>query len=101
MPTAEHEVFGANHADVAGYLIGLWGLPVPVVEAVALHHTPSRALQPVFSPLTSVHLANVLDWDQLSIGGGVLAPTLDAPYLERVGVSPNLDVWRKALAPQD
>ena len=33
---AETRVFGSDHGDVGGYLLGLWGLPVPVVEAIAL-----------------------------------------------------------------
>jgi HD-like signal output (HDOD) protein len=40
---AEQRAFGASHADVGGYLLGLWGLPVPVVEAIALHHQPQLA----------------------------------------------------------
>lgn len=41
---AEREVFGASHAEVGAYLLGLWGLRQPVVEAVALHHdlAPTR-----------------------------------------------------------
>ena len=95
---AEHQIFGANHADVGGYLIGLWGLPVPVVEAVALHHCPSSAAQPVFSPLTSVHAANVLEWEQPNASQGLPAPQFDATYLSLVGASSRVDDWRKALA---
>jgi HD-like signal output (HDOD) protein/CheY-like chemotaxis protein len=97
LPLAEHQVFGFNHADVGGYLIGLWGLPVPVVEAVALHHSPSRAPQPTFSPLTSVHAANVLEWQRPNAANGVPAPQLDDNYLGLVGVSSRLDAWRQAL----
>jgi putative nucleotidyltransferase with HDIG domain len=35
---SEREVFGADHAQVGAYLLGLWGLPDPIVEAVAWHH---------------------------------------------------------------
>jgi HD-like signal output (HDOD) protein len=94
---AEHQVFGANHADVGGYLIGLWGLPVPIVEAIALHHGPSRASQTAFSPLTSVHAANVLAWDQPNYANGAPPPQWDAPYLKRAGVSSHLEAWRQAL----
>jgi len=97
LPLAEHQIFGANHADVGGYLIGLWGLPVPVVEAVALHHAPSRATQPIFSPLTSVHAANVLEWERPNAANGVPAPHFDDKYLGLVGVSSRLEVWRQAL----
>jgi HD-like signal output (HDOD) protein len=98
LPVAEHQVFGANHADVGGYLIGLWGLPVPVVEAVALHHSPSRATQPAFSALTSVHAANVLEWERPNSANGSPAPRLDDNYLGLVGVSSRLSTWRQALA---
>jgi HD-like signal output (HDOD) protein/CheY-like chemotaxis protein len=98
LPLAEYQVFGANHADVGGYLIGLWGLPVPVVEAVALHHAPCLATQPTFSPLTSVHTANVLEWERPNSANGAPAPRLDENYLSLVGVSSRLAAWRKALA---
>lgn len=39
---AEREVFGVSHAEVGACLLGLWGLPFRVVEAVALHHTPEQ-----------------------------------------------------------
>jgi HD-like signal output (HDOD) protein len=34
-------VTGATHAEIGAYLLGLWGLPYAIVEAVALHHTPT------------------------------------------------------------
>ena len=33
---------GFSHAEIGAYLLGLWGLPYSVVEAVALHHGPNR-----------------------------------------------------------
>ena len=40
---AEMEIFGATHAEVGAYLLGLWALPDAVVEAVAYHHAPVAA----------------------------------------------------------
>jgi HD-like signal output (HDOD) protein/ActR/RegA family two-component response regulator len=37
----ERRVTGATHAEIGAYLLGLWGLPYAIVEAVALHHTPT------------------------------------------------------------
>jgi len=34
----ENWMFGFNHAEIAGCLLGLWGVPLPVAEAVMLHH---------------------------------------------------------------
>jgi HD-like signal output (HDOD) protein len=39
---AERATWGATHAEIGGYLLGLWGLPFQIVEAVANHHTPER-----------------------------------------------------------
>jgi HD-like signal output (HDOD) protein len=36
----ERRTIGATHAEMGAYLLGLWGLPYPIVEAVAVHHTP-------------------------------------------------------------
>jgi len=36
----DETVLGFTHADAGGYLLGLWGLPPAVVEAVATHHEP-------------------------------------------------------------
>ena len=34
----EAATFGAQHAELGGFLLGLWGLPTSVVEAVSYHH---------------------------------------------------------------
>ena len=57
---AERQVFGADHAAVGAYLLSIWGLPQRIVEIVALHHTPTRAYEMAFSPLTAVTAANFL-----------------------------------------
>jgi HD-like signal output (HDOD) protein len=92
---AESKVFGANHAEVGGYLLDLWGLPVPVVEAVALHHCPRAAVEKGFTPLTAVHVANVLAHE---IRGRSLVPVsgMDPDYLTETGLRDRVDVWRAA-----
>ena len=39
----EEREYGFSHAEIGAYLLGLWGLPYAVVEAIALHHAPRRA----------------------------------------------------------
>lgn len=62
---------GATHAEFAAYLLGLWGLPDRIVEAVAYHHTPLAHLDPAIGSvagsvagcdgaLLAVHVANAL-----------------------------------------
>lgn len=39
---AEKEMLGSSHADVGGYVLGLWGVPTSIVEAVLGHHVLGR-----------------------------------------------------------
>jgi HD-like signal output (HDOD) protein len=56
----EREEFGVTHAELGGYLLGLWGLPDPIVEATAWHHHPPSAAPRGSSALSFVVAANVL-----------------------------------------
>ena len=56
----EQEAFGASHAEVGAYLLGLWGLPATVIAATAWHHRPSESGTREFSAITAVHAADVI-----------------------------------------
>jgi len=88
---AERAVFGASHAEVGGYLLGLWGLPVPVVEAIALHHSPDSSSTKQFSAVTATHVANALVHDPTGATG------LDAAYLAGLGLEARLPIWKGAV----
>lgn len=94
--TAEENTFGANHAEIGGYLLGLWGLPVPVVEAIALHHQPGKCPHLVFSPLTAVHVATALVNFQATRDENSLKAELDLNYLNQLGMADRLQNWRAA-----
>ena len=51
---------GFSHAEIGAYLLGLWGLPYTVVEAVALHHGPNRVPHQNFDAISAVYAANLL-----------------------------------------
>jgi HD-like signal output (HDOD) protein len=85
---AEREVFGCTHAEVGGYLLWLWGLPDPIVEAAAFHHEPSRSPSRDLGPLSAVHLANILAHQPNAIAG--TAPQPDHEYLCAVGLESEL-----------
>jgi HD-like signal output (HDOD) protein len=87
----EREVFGASHAEVGACLLGLWGLPMPIVEAVAWHHRPSDCPAQSFGPLTAVHVANALATDNVLTE----APRVDRAYLERLKLLERLPHWGK------
>jgi putative nucleotidyltransferase with HDIG domain len=49
----EKEYLGYTHAELGGCILGMWGLALPVVEAVAWHHqaTPGPAAAPTVRSL--------------------------------------------------
>lgn len=58
---AEESVLGITHADVGGWLAERWNLPEHLIEAIALHHAPSKAV--INKELVAlVHCADVLSW---------------------------------------
>ncbi len=53
----EEETYGASHAALGAYLLGLWGLPYPIIEAVANHHRLGELDSLAFGPLEAVQVA--------------------------------------------
>jgi HD-like signal output (HDOD) protein len=95
LSVVERKMFGADHADIGGYLLGLWGLPVPVVEAIALHHRPGTVVQKKFSPLTAVHVGNILVTPKTPAIPNLPASELDENYLAEAGLRGRVKVWQK------
>jgi putative nucleotidyltransferase with HDIG domain len=89
---AEQAEFGATHAEVGAYLLGLWGLPNPIVEAVALHHSPCLCVVPGFSPLAAVHVANAFVHEK--DGAPAESVHIDMDYLTTLGLADRLAEWR-------
>ena len=87
----EQETFGCSHAEVGAYLLGLWGLPVPIIEAVAWHHKPSQAALAGFSPVLAVHVADHTDQQMHHYFDE--NPTLDADLIAHLGLKDRLEVW--------
>lgn len=94
---AESEVFGATHAEVGGYLLGLWGLPPSVVEAISLHHAPRESGNTEFSALTAVHVADCLIAEQSAEANAAPHAIIDTEYLVGLGLAERLPAWRDAV----
>jgi HD-like signal output (HDOD) protein/ActR/RegA family two-component response regulator len=73
-----------DHAGAGAYLLGLWGLPMPIVEAVAFHHDPSRGGIRRFGIVGAVHVAVSLVHDH----------PLDEAFLEATGAMERLPQWQ-------
>lgn len=83
---AEKQLMGISHAEIGGYLLGVWGLPYPIVEAVANHHEPMRVpRRRDFGIVEAVYVANTL-----SNGEAV-----NVDYLVQWGVLDQLETWQK------
>jgi HD-like signal output (HDOD) protein len=91
----EAELLGVTHAEVGAYLLGLWGLPHPIVEAVAYHHNPSAALERTIDVPTAVSLANALVEEIID-----KRPVPIEHHLESLKVIDNLPRWR-AMAKEE
>jgi putative nucleotidyltransferase with HDIG domain len=50
----------ASHTDVGAYLVGLWGLPNTIAEAIAYHEDPAQARTHAFGLPAIVHAANCM-----------------------------------------
>jgi HD-like signal output (HDOD) protein/CheY-like chemotaxis protein len=77
-----------GHAEAGAYLLGLWGLPMPIIEAVAFHLQPQRSTVRSFWVSGAVHVATAL-------AGGT---AVDEQYLTRTGVISKLEGWRELAA---
>ncbi len=95
---AERNIYGATHADVGAYLLGLWGLPSQVVQAVAFHHTPLETHSDRFTALTAVHAANGIHPRLTSDNGLAFGPDIDEEYLDRLGMLDRVPFWQQKCA---
>jgi HD-like signal output (HDOD) protein len=82
---AEARIAGVPHNLLGAYLLGLWGLPQAVVEAVACNRHPGSTPVMEFTPLTAVHVANAM------VNG---EERLDRDYIAALGLEDRLESWR-------
>ena len=93
LPECEQDVFSANHSDVGGYLIGLWGLPGPVIEAITFHHRLESYPVASFSPAIAVHAADVIYYKLHPEDCVGAPPELNEDYLRLASLEGHLEKW--------
>jgi len=96
---AEQEMFGATHAEMGAYLVGLWGMSDSIVEALAFHHRPTESLDAKFGLVTAVHVANVLE-GELHEESESKRSALDEDYLAELNMADRLPIWRQSCHEQ-
>lgn len=97
---AEQREYGFSHAEIGAYLLGLWGLPYAVVEAIALHHAPNRVPRQNFDAASAVYVANLLAHEMNS---SPLQPWENGlennqEDLDSLGVQEEIPNWRTMAA---
>lgn len=101
LSACEREAIGASHCEVGGALLGHWGLPAEIVQAVTHHHRPSRVQVEELDPLVAVHVAQALVHPALAEVNGddrcafEGEDDLDQPLLARLGLTDRLGTWRR------
>ena len=92
---SEQRVFNTTHAEVGGYVLGLWGLPSSVVEAIQAHHTPAASLDKNFSPISAVHIANaIVNMKSLE---SAKPDEFDLEYVTNMKLVDKIQEWRSIL----
>jgi HD-like signal output (HDOD) protein/CheY-like chemotaxis protein len=85
LPCLADAAGAGGHAEVGAYLLGLWGLPVPIVEAVAFHHRPGEVETKRLGMVGVVHIAAAL--------AGDAEP--DMEFVGRFGREKKVHEWKK------
>jgi HD-like signal output (HDOD) protein len=94
----EQELLGVTHAEIGAYLLGLWGLPYAIVEAVAYHHVPARVPSQGFDSVATVYVANILAHENEKARNSQTFTTFDFDYLRSLGAEHSLPAWRAKAA---
>lgn len=92
----EQQALGITHAEIGAYLLGVWGLPYPIVEAVALHRRPGQVTDGMREVLAAVHVAAVLV-EERDLGMQLASQEggLDPAFLDGAGFGGQVAAWRE------
>ena len=82
----------AHHAEVGAYLLGLWGFPNSIVEAVAFHESPTKAMSEGLSLPALLHIADRLV-HQRNPQSSAPVRELEPGLLDALGLADRWPVW--------
>ena len=98
LPDAEQQILGSDHALIGGALLGSWGLPTPVVEAVLHQYEPAVVDGTEFGIAGVLHVASYLANQAVDeLEGLEEAPrrVLDFAHLNTCGADSQLQEWNQ------
>jgi HD-like signal output (HDOD) protein len=91
----EIERFGASHAELGAYLLGLWGIGEDVVAAVAQHHQPPPAGSAA-RVTAVVYAANLLEHRLAAEPSVEELPAGEVEILQQLQVYERMPAWEDA-----
>lgn len=89
----ERAYWGVTHAEVGAYLLGLWGLPWPIVEAVAFHHSPWKISREGVDLPDALYIADVLA-HQVARADSEANAQFEPGYIEGKSLVDAMPGWR-------
>lgn len=93
----ERELGLPEHAAVGAHLLGLWGLPFQIVEAVAGHHRPKVDAAGENEVLLAVHVADALT-NPNAVDNASRVESICLPAFQAIGMEAELHRWLKVYA---
>jgi HD-like signal output (HDOD) protein len=87
-----------DHAQAGAYLVGLWGFPDNLIEAIAFHHCPSRTGTLGLSLPLLLHAANLLAHGDV-ITGAAAAGGMDKECFAAPGMLERWQQWQACISP--
>ena len=94
----EYEAFGTSHAEIGAYLMGLWRLENPIIEAIAFHHLPEKSMNRNLGPLTAVHISNAIDHETRVPSAQNTALQCDTEYMNILEIANRIPEWRQVCS---
>ena len=101
----ERNCYQADHGVVGAYLLGLWGFPDYVVDAVSYHHAPSDAGETSDPQLLAViHIAEMVALCGRADTAGSAAcwdHSLDKAFMQQQGLPDDMAYWVRCIEKQE
>jgi len=96
MYEVEQDLYHVDHAELGAHLLDAWGLPFPVLEAVAFHHTAPELEHTSLETADAVYIAEQLV--HARDAGKDPETILEPAYLERLDVADQVRTFVRHLS---